>query len=229
MPREHGIMFAPSILSADHGNLMADIRKVRKAEYLHIDVMDGHFVPEITIGPRVVKAIKRYLEEENVRQRLDAHLMITNPGLQVDKFVLAGADIITVHAEVTGHLHRLLTRIRELGAMAGVALNPATPLSFIEEVVEDLDLLLIMTVNPGYGGQSFIPTMLPKIERASRLLKKENPHAILEVDGGVNVNNVSLIVDAGAELLVAGSAVFNSDPEKSLEDLRRAAKGEPKE
>jgi len=213
------IMFAPSILSADFSLLMQDIRKVKIAEYLHIDVMDGHFVPEITIGPGVLKAIREQLDMENSEQRLDAHLMVERPELQIEKFVLAGADIITVHAEATPHLHRVVTRIKELDVMAGVALNPATPLSAVEEVLQELDLLLIMSVNPGYGGQSFIPAVLSKIERASRMLEKENPAAILEVDGGVDPGNAPLIVEAGATMLVAGSAIFNEDPEKSLEEL----------
>lgn len=218
-------MFAPSILSADFALLMQDIRKVKGAEYLHIDVMDGQFVPEITMGPGVLNAIKRHLEEENADQRLDAHLMIERPGLQLEKFVLAGADIITIHAETTPHLHRLITRIKEFDVMAGVALNPATPLSAVEEVIDELDLLLIMSVNPGYGGQRFIPAVLSKIKRASELLEAKNPDAILEVDGGVTVQNVHLIAEAGAELLVAGSAVFKEDPEKSLEELRKAVNG----
>lgn len=216
-------MFAPSILSADFALLMQDIRKVKKAEYLHIDVMDGRFVPEITIGPNVLKAIESYVGEENPNQRLDAHLMIEHPGDQIEKFVLAGADIITIHQETAPHLHRIVTTIKDLDVMAGVALNPATPLSAIDEIVEELDLLLIMSVNPGYGGQSFIPQVLRKIERAAELLKERNPNAILEVDGGVNASNIRLIVEAGAELIVAGSAVFSGDPEKNLADLRNAA------
>ena len=223
MNTEREIMFAPSILSADFALLMQDIRKVKDAEYLHVDVMDGHFVPEITIGPGVLDAIGKYLTEENPSQRLDVHLMIENPELQVEKFVLAGADIITVHAEATSHLHRMITRIKEFDVMAGVALNPATPLSAVEEVLDELDLLLIMSVNPGYGGQKFIPSILSKIKRASDLLREKNHHAVLEVDGGVNLQNIPLLIKGGAELIVAGSSIFDSDPAKSLEELRNAA------
>lgn len=225
MNREKELMFAPSILSADFAMLMQDIRKVKGAEYLHIDVMDGHFVPEVTIGPGVVSAIRKHLGREDSEQRLDVHLMIERPELQVEKFVMAGGDIITIHAEATHHLHRLITRIKEFDVMAGVALNPSTPLSAVEEVIEELDLLLIMSVNPGYGGQSFIPSVLSKIERASHMLEERNPNAFLEVDGGVNIHNARLIVKAGAEILVAGSAVFNGDPEKNLEGLRKTASG----
>jgi len=205
--------------------LMQDIRKVPDAEYLHIDVMDGHFVPEITIGPGVLKAIAQQLSGENPDQRLDAHLMVERPERQIEKFVLAGADIITIHAEATHHLHRGITRIKELDVMAGVALNPSTPLAAIEEVIEELDLVLIMSVNPGYGGQKFIPSVLSKIERASALLKDRNPDAILEVDGGVTTRNAPLIVKAGADLLVAGSAIFHGDPVKNLGSLRRSVEG----
>lgn len=224
MNDETEVMFAPSILSADFALLMQDIRKVKGAEYLHIDVMDGRFVPEITIGPGVLQAIHDYVKDENPNQRLDAHLMINRPEDQVEKFVLAGADIITVHQEATDHLHRLVTRIKDLDVMAGVALNPATPLSLIEDIIEELDLLLIMSVNPGYGGQKFIPQVLDKITRASALLKERNPHAILEVDGGITAQNIRLVVEAGAELIVAGSAIFGDDPEKNLKSLRSAAR-----
>jgi len=217
------IMFSPSILSADFASLMEDIIKVKEAEYLHIDVMDGQFVPEITIGPGVLKAIRKQLNVKEISQRLDAHLMIRHPETQIEKFVLAGADIITVHAEATPHLHRAITMIKEFDVMAGVALNPSTSLSAIEEVVEELDLLLIMSVNPGYGGQKFIPQSLGKIARASSMLREKNPAAILEVDGGVNLSNIPLVVGAGAELIVAGSAIFKGDPEKQLEELKKAA------
>ena len=225
MNGEKEVMFAPSILSADFAMLMQEIRKVKGAEYLHIDVMDGHFVPEVTIGPGVLSAIHKHLEIEDSQQRLDVHLMIERPELQIEKFVMAGGDIITIHAEATPHLHRLITRIKAFDIMAGVALNPSTPLSAVEEVIEELDLLLIMSVNPGYGGQSFIPSSLLKIERASHMLEDRNPNALLEVDGGVNLTNARLIVNAGAEILVAGSAIFNEDPGKSLDELRRTANG----
>lgn len=225
MNHEKDIMFAPSILSADFAMLMQDIRKVRDAEYLHVDVMDGQFVPEITIGPAVLGAIREHLREENPGQRLDVHLMIIRPELQVDRFALAGADIITVHPETTHHLHRLITRIRDLDVMAGVALNPGTPLSALDEVVEELDLVLVMSVNPGYGGQQFIPQVLGKIARVSEMLRERNPHAILEVDGGINHRNIGAVVNAGAELIVAGSSVFVGDPGENLQRLRSAALG----
>lgn len=215
-------MIAPSILSADPALLMNEVLKVRKADYLHIDVMDGRFVPEITMGPAVIKAIKMHLKKKGIKMGMDAHLMIVEPEKQVLKFVEVGADIITVHAEATFHLHRLLHTIKESGAMAGVAINPATPLSAVEEVIEDLDVLLIMTVNPGYSGQRFIQRMLSKIERASLLLEKRNPEAILEVDGGVNMETAPHIVRAGASMIVAGSAIFRGEADKNLEILGRA-------
>lgn len=225
MTEEKNIIIAPSILSADFAMLMPDIRKVHEAEYLHVDVMDGHFVPEITIGPGMVRAIRSHLNEEGSKQRLDVHLMIENPERQVEKFILAGADIVTVHAEATHHLQRLLAQISDLNVLAGVAINPGTPLSLIEEVIPDMDLLLIMTVNPGYGGQKFIPSMLGKIHRAASMLKENNPNAILEVDGGVNMKNSRIIVESGADMLVAGSAIFTGEPEQNLIDLTKAAAG----
>jgi len=198
---------APSILSADFSRLGDEIRAVEDAgaDMIHVDVMDGHFVPNITIGPPVVSSIKKI-----ARVPLDVHLMIAEPDRYVPAFAEAGSDIITVHAEAALHLHRTLHLIRELGARAGVSLNPATPLTAVEEVLGDIDLLLIMTVNPGFGGQAFIETMLPKIEKAREMLDRSAPGALLEVDGGITLRNLETVSEAGADLFVAGSAIFHS-------------------
>lgn len=199
---------APSILSADFSRLGDEIRAVEAAgaDMIHIDVMDGHFVPNLTIGPPVVASIKKI-----TRVPLDVHLMIEDPDRYVQGFAEAGSDIITVHAEAAVHLHRTLHLIRDLGARAGVSVNPATPLAAIEEVLGDIDLLLIMTVNPGFGGQTFIETMLPKIRRAREMLDRLPPGVLLEVDGGITLQNMGAVKEAGADLFVAGSAIFFSD------------------
>ncbi len=199
---------APSILSADFSRLGDEIRAVEEAgaDMIHVDVMDGHFVPNITIGPPVVASIKKI-----ARVPLDVHLMIKEPDRYVSAFAEAGSDIITVHAEAARHLHRTVHLIRETGARAGVSLNPATPLSAVEEVLGDIDLLLIMTVNPGFGGQAFIETMLPKIRRTREMLDRTFPRVLLEVDGGITLRNMATVSEAGADLFVAGSAIFLSD------------------
>lgn len=196
---------APSILSSDFSRLAEEIRDVEEggADWIHVDVMDGHFVPNITIGPVVTAGARRA-----TRLPLDVHLMIEHPDRYLEAFVEAGADVLTVHAEVCTHLQRTLARIRELGAKAGVALNPATPLSAVEEVVDDLDLLLVMSVNPGFGGQTFIPGARDKVARARRMLDDRGSAAELEVDGGVDASNTRALLDAGATVLVAGSAVY---------------------
>jgi len=199
---------APSILSADFTKLAKEIKAVEdaKADYLHIDVMDGHFVPNITIGPFIVEAARRA-----TRLPLDVHLMIENPDKFVPDFVKAGSDIITVHAEASRHLHRTIQYIKEQGIRAGVSLNPTTPLSVLEHILGDVDLILVMTVNPGFSGQSFIKSCLPKIERIRKMLDDGNYKAELEVDGGIKVSNINAVAQAGTDVFVAGSAIFGSD------------------
>ncbi|MDI6615574.1 MAG: ribulose-phosphate 3-epimerase [Syntrophaceae bacterium] len=199
---------APSILSADFSRLGEEIRAVEDAgaDMIHVDVMDGHFVPNLTIGPPVVASIRKI-----ARVPLDVHLMIEDPDRYIRSFAEAGSDIITVHAEAAAHLHRTLHLIRELGARPGVSVNPATPLSAVEEVLGDLDLLLVMTVNPGFGGQTFIESMLPKIRKARRMLDSLSRDVIIEVDGGITLGNIATVKEAGADLFVAGSAIFLSE------------------
>jgi len=196
---------APSILSADFSRLGDEIRAVEEggADWIHVDVMDGHFVPNITIGPVVTRGARRATDLP-----LDVHLMIEEPDRYLEAFVEAGANMVTVHQETCRHLHRTLARIRELGAWAGVALNPATPLESVRDVLGDLDLLLVMSVNPGFGGQRFIPGSAEKVRRARALLDEVGSSAELEVDGGVDAGNAAELVRAGATVLVAGSAVY---------------------
>lgn len=199
---------APSILSADFSRLGDEIRAVEAAgaDYIHIDVMDGHFVPNITIGPLIVQAARKVTSLP-----LDVHLMIENPDLYIPDFAAAGADIIVVHAEATRHLHRTIQLIKSFGKKVGVSLNPASPLSSLEYILEELDLVLLMTVNPGFGGQSFIDACLPKIHSLRAMLDKRGCEAELEVDGGVKPSNISRIAHAGANVFVAGSAIFGTD------------------
>ncbi|MBW2672612.1 MAG: ribulose-phosphate 3-epimerase [Deltaproteobacteria bacterium] len=198
---------SPSILSADFGRLGEEIRAVEDAgaDMIHVDVMDGHFVPNLTIGPPVVASIKKIAHVP-----LDVHLMIENPDRYIQAFADAGSDIITVHAEAAVHLHRTVHLIRDLGARAGVSVNPATPLVEIEEVLGNIDLLLIMTVNPGFGGQIFIESMLPKIHKARAMLDRLSSDVMLEVDGGITLQNIGTVKEAGADVFVAGSAIFLS-------------------
>ncbi|MBK5274536.1 MAG: ribulose-phosphate 3-epimerase [Desulfuromonadales bacterium] len=212
---------APSILSADFSRLGEEIKAIELAgaDYVHIDVMDGHFVPNITIGPLIVEAARRV-----TALPLDVHLMIENPDSYIPDFAAAGADIIVVHAEAVNHLHRTVQLIRSLGKKAGVSLNPATPLNALEYVLDDLDLVLLMTVNPGFGGQSFIDACLPKIHSLRALLDRRGCEAELEVDGGVKLSNIAAISHAGADVFVAGSAVFGSDDyAATITEMKRLA------
>lgn len=199
---------APSILSADFTRLGEEIKAVEKAgaDYIHIDVMDGHFVPNITIGPMIVEAARRATDLP-----LDVHLMISNPDQYAEDFVKAGADRITVHAEAVNHLHRSIQLIRKLGAEPAVSLNPATPPDGLEYVLEDLDMVLLMTVNPGFGGQAFIHSVVPKIEQVREMIEKRGLEVELEVDGGVGPKTIHMVSSAGADVFVAGSAIFGSE------------------
>ncbi len=215
------VQIAPSLLSADFANFAQAARAAAEAgaELLHFDVMDGVFVPNITFGAQTVRALRHHSDA-----LFDVHLMIVQPERYIEEFAQAGADIITVHAEASVHLQRTLARIRECGVRAGVALNPATPLSAIEYVLPDIDLLLVMTVNPGFGGQEFIPEMLRKIARARAMLDEAGSDAWLEVDGGINGATTPLVVRAGARVLVAGSAVFGHPDgvRAGVEELRQS-------
>jgi ribulose-phosphate 3-epimerase len=212
---------APSILSADFSRLGEEVRAVEAggADYIHVDVMDGHFVPNITIGPLVVEAVRKI-----THLPLDVHLMISNPEMYIPEFAKAGADIIVIHAEATVHLHRALQLIKSFGKKAGVALNPGTSLSTLEYVLSDLDLVLLMTVNPGFGGQSFIEACIPKIQSLRGMLDRMGLETELEVDGGVKTDNIDRISHAGADVFVAGSAVFGSrDYAGTISELKRRA------
>lgn len=214
---------APSILSADFARLLEDVRKVEKAgcEYLHIDVMDGHFVPNITIGPLIVKSLKK----EDIDMVFDVHLMIENPDLYIKDFADAGADIIVVHQEACTHLHRTIQNIKSHGKKAGVALNPATPIETIKHVLKDLDMVLIMTVNPGFGGQSFIEGMIEKIKELKSFMDANGIEVDIQVDGGIKPQNVKKVIDAGANIVVAGSAIFGAeDIDKRVVEFRNSVK-----
>ncbi|WP_224983528.1 ribulose-phosphate 3-epimerase [Geomonas agri] len=213
---------APSILSADFARLGEEIKAIETAgaDYVHIDVMDGQFVPNITIGPLIVEAARRA-----TTLPLDVHLMIVDPDRYIPDFAKAGSDIIVVHAEATNHLHRTIQLIKSFGKKAGVSLNPATPLNVLDYVMEELDLILLMTVNPGFGGQSFIEACIPKIQTLRATMDRRGVEAELEVDGGVKTDNIARIAHAGADVFVAGSAVFNSpDYAATIAELKRRAK-----
>jgi ribulose-phosphate 3-epimerase len=215
------VLIAPSILSADFAALGEAIAASERggADLIHVDVMDGHFVPNITIGPPVVKSIRRV-----TRVPLDVHLMITDPDLYIEAFAQAGAEMISVHVEVLPHLHRTVHAIKALGAKAGVVLNPSTPVATLEEIAGDVDYVLVMSVNPGFGGQSFIPRSEHKVTAVRALLDRAGNRAPVEIDGGIDLHNVGRVVAAGARIIVAGSAVFHSeDPERATRELKAAA------
>ena len=214
------VEIAPSILSADFTRLGEEIAAVERggAGVIHVDVMDGHFVPNITIGLPVVKSVKRA-----TRLPIDTHLMISEPGRYAEQFVDAGASMVSVHVEIDPHLNRTLVAIRNKGAMAGVAINPATPLVALEEALPFADYILLMSVNPGFGGQKFIPTSLDKVRRLRRMIDDRGLKTRIEIDGGIDRSNIAEIAAAGAEIMVAGSAVFGeSDPAQAVRELREA-------
>lgn len=215
------IKLAPSILSANFARLLEDVKKVEKAgcEYLHIDVMDGHFVPNITLGPAIVKSLRK-----DVNMVFDAHLMIENPDNYIKEFADAGCDIIVVHQEACTHLHRTIQNIKSHGIKAGVALNPATPIETIKYVLQDVDMVLLMSVNPGFGGQSYIPVVTEKIKELKALIDQMGLNIDIEVDGGVKPSNITEVVNAGANVIVAGSAIFNAgDIQTAVKSLRENA------
>ncbi len=212
------IKIAPSILSADFSKLGQEVKDVEQggADYIHIDVMDGHFVPNITIGPLIVEAVKSV-----TKLPLDVHLMIENPDSYIESFVKAGADILTVHVEACTHLHRTLQLIKSYGIKAGVALNPHTPVAMIAEVLQDIDLVVLMTVNPGFGGQSFIHSVLRKIRQLATMVEEQELATEIEIDGGVNGETARLCIEAGANVLVAGSAIYNKkDRTEAIRSIR---------
>ena len=215
------VLIAPSILSANFAALGDAIAAVERggADLIHVDVMDGHFVPNITIGPPVVASIRRV-----AKIPLDVHLMITDPDKYIDSFAEAGAAMISVHVEVLPHLHRTVHAIKALGAKAGVVLNPSTPVVALEEIAGDVDFVLVMSVNPGFGGQTFIPRSESKVREVRALLDRVGNSAAVEIDGGIDKQNVARVVSAGARIIVAGSAVFHSpDPERATRELKSAA------
>lgn len=213
-------LIAPSLLAANFTNLQHDIEMVNnsEADWFHLDIMDGVFVPNISFGMPVIKAVKKI-----ARKPLDVHLMIVKPEKFLTGFRDAGADILTVHAETCQHLHRTVQEIKELGMKAGISLNPHTPVSFLEEIITFTDMVLIMSVNPGFGGQQFIETSYEKIRKLKKLIENSGSNALIEVDGGVDLNNASRLFDSGVDILVAGTAIFGSnDPIRTIQSMKKA-------
>lgn len=212
-------LISPSLLSADFGNLQRDIEMLNASEcdWLHVDVMDGIFVPNISFGQPIVKHIKKHAQKP-----LDVHLMIMDPGRYVNDFKEAGADILTVHYEACTHLDRTIHAIHDAGMKAGVVLNPHTAVCLLEDIIQECDMVLLMSVNPGFGGQKFIENTYNKVRQLRELCNRKNPQCLIEVDGGVNLQNASLLFDAGADVLVAGNAVFKSEnPQKTIHDMKQ--------
>ncbi len=212
------VFISPSILSADMAHLARDLERIASADYVHVDVMDGHFVPNLSYGTAIVSACKAATDTP-----LDVHLMVDNPDSTVDWYLDAGADLVTVHAEASVHLNRTVAHIKDRGAKAGVVLNPATPVNVLEEMIDELDMVLLMSVNPGFGGQKFIPSTIAKLHKLSTLCAGHGVSPLIEVDGGINASNAQDVVAAGANVLVAGSAVFGTDdPAQAIAEIRNA-------
>ena len=211
--------FAPSLLASDFSQLKEEVKLIKDADYLHLDVMDGVYVPNITFGPGIIKAIREHSELP-----FDTHLMITKPERYIEDFAEAGSDIITVHLEATEHIHRVIQLIKAQGVKAGCSLNPATPVESLEYILPELDQVLIMSVNPGFGGQSYIPQMTEKIAKLNKIIEENNYDCKIEVDGGIKDYNLKEIVKAGADIIVAGSAIFGADdPARALSEMRSIA------
>lgn len=214
----NAVKISPSILSADMANLARDLDRITSADYIHVDVMDGHFVPNLSYGTAIVQAAKRSTDVP-----LDVHLMVSNPDSTIDWYIDAGADLLTVHVEASTHLHRTISRIKERGRKAGVVLNPGTPVNTLDAIIEDVDMVLLMSVNPGFGGQSFIASTIDKLAKLRALCEAHGVSPLIEVDGGVSAANAEAVVAAGADVLVAGSAVFGAeDPAAAIAAIRAA-------